>query len=159
MLAKLLVFIFIILPVFCFGAVDSVKVESDRLSYSGKSKNSIFEGNVVAYYQDLVIHADKMTVTFTEKKDVEKILCDGNVKIVKGDMYSLSESAEFKVKENVAILRKNVKVWQGENYLEGDEVILYNDDEKIVVNKSDTSRVKIIFNPEGEKIDIKSHKP
>lgn len=159
MLAKLLVFIFIILPVFCFGAVNSVKVESDRLSYSGKSKDSIFEGNVVAYYQDLVIHADKMTVTFTEKKDVEKILCDGNVKIVKGDMYSLSEFAEFKVKENVAILRKNVKVWQGENYLEGDEVILYNDDEKIVVNKSDTSRVKIIFNPEGEQIDIKSQKP
>lgn len=159
MLAKLLVFIFIILPVFCFGAVNSVKVESDRLSYSGKSKDSIFEGNVVAYYQDLVIHADKMTVTFTEKKDVEKILCDGNVKIVKGDMYSLSELAEFKVKENVAILKKNVKVWQGKNYLEGDEVILYNDDEKIVVNKSDTSRVKIIFNPEGEPIDIKSHKP
>lgn len=159
MLAKLLVFIFIILPVFCFGAVDSVKVESDRLTYSGKSKDSVFEGNVVAYYQDLVIHANKMTVTFTEKKDVEKILCDGNVKIVKKDMYSLSEFAEFKVKENVAILRKNVKVWQGENYLEGDEVILYNDDEKIVVNKSDTSRVKIIFNPEGEKIDIKSHKP
>lgn len=159
-MAKILIIMFMLLPVFCFGAVaDSVKIESDMLSYSGKSKDSVFEGNVVAYYQDIVIHADKMTVKFADKKDVEKIFCEGNVKIVKGEMYSLSENAEFDVKENIAVLKKNVKVWQGKNYLEGDEVILYNSEEKIVVNKSDTSRVKIIFSPEGEGIDTKSNKP
>ena len=159
MLVRVWALLFLMLPVFCFGAADSVKIESDKLNYSGKSKVSIFEGNVIAYYQDVVIYADKMTVTFTGEKDVENILCEGNVKVVKGEMYSLSEFAEFKVKENVAVLKKNVRVWQGENYLEGDEVTLYDDDERIVVNRSDNSRVKIIFRPEGEKIDAKSRKP
>lgn len=127
-----------------------VKVESDSLVFSGDSNISVFKGNVVAHYEDIVIKSDNMTVFFKKDKKVDRILSEGNVQITKGDLYSLSEYAEINVDLDNAILKKNVKVWQGQNYLEGDEVIIYNKDNKVIVNKGDNSRVKIIFFPESE---------
>ncbi|MBZ4671803.1 MAG: OstA family protein [Deferribacteraceae bacterium] len=134
-----------------FGAdKPSVKVESDSLVFSSDSNISVFKGNVVAHYEDIVIKSDNMTVFFKKDKKVDRILSEGNVQVTKGDLYSLSEYAEINVDLDNAVLRKNVKVWQGQNYLEGDEVIIYNKENRVIVNKGDNSRVKIIFFPESE---------
>ena len=43
-----------------------------------------------------------------------------------------------------------MKVWQGENYLEGEKVFIYYEEERIVVDKGTDKRVTIIFKPENE---------
>jgi lipopolysaccharide export system protein LptA len=143
------VLMFLLVNIAFSKEISSVKVESDSLVYSGDKNVSIFRGNVVAHYNDVTVKSDSMTVYFNKDKKVDKILCEGNVQVTRGDLYSLSEFADIDINTDKAVLRKNVKVWQGKNYLEGDEVIIYNKDSRVIVNKGESQRVKIIFYPEG----------
>lgn len=148
---KFIIILFVIFVGISFGDEKlPVKVESDSLVFSGDSNISVFKGDVIAHYKESVIKSDNMTVFFNKDKKVDRIICEGNVQITKGDMYSLSEYADIFVDLDKAILKKNVKVWQGENYLEGDEVIIYNKENRVIVNKGGNSRVKIIFFPKSE---------
>jgi lipopolysaccharide export system protein LptA len=137
--------------VLCFAEEKfPVNIEADGVKYFGKEQYSIFSGNVKATYKDMKLYADIMKVVFDSNKEVENIFCTGNVKMVKEGMYSLSKEAEIKVKENILILKGNAKVWQGENYLEGEEVIVYNNDNRVVVNRAENKRVKVIFYPDNK---------
>ena len=53
-------------------------------------------------------------------------------------------------KKKVAVITGNVKVWQGENYLEGEKVFIYYEEERIIVDKGTNKRVTIIFKPTDE---------
>ncbi len=129
-------------------AANSIQIKSDSLKYLGAENKSVFKGNVVVERDNMTIHADNMTVFFSEEREVNRILADGNVKITDEDMYSMSDKAEMFMQENVIKLIRNVKIWQGENYLEGDEVIIYNNEDRMEVRKGEESRVKIIYYPD-----------
>ncbi|MCA1932458.1 MAG: hypothetical protein LDL13_02630 [Calditerrivibrio sp.] len=150
MIGRLFLFLFITLGVCYAEDKFPVNIESDSVKYFGKEQYSIFNGNVKASYKDTKIFSDTMKVIFDSKKEIDKILCTGNVKMSKEGMYSLSREAEIQVKENILILRGDAKVWQGENYLEGNEVIVYNNDDRVVVNKSEKGRVKVMFFPDNK---------
>ncbi|MEF3254885.1 MAG: lipopolysaccharide transport periplasmic protein LptA [Deferribacterales bacterium] len=152
MLGNISRFIIILLVGIIVYAEDKfpVNIESDAVQYFGKEMYSIFTGNVKVTYKDMKVFADSMKVFFDSNREVDKIVCTGNVKMVREGMYSLSKEAEMKMKENVLILRGDAKVWQGENYLEGNEVIVYNNDNRVVVNKSESKRVRVIFYPDNK---------
>ncbi|MCX8084947.1 MAG: lipopolysaccharide transport periplasmic protein LptA [Calditerrivibrio sp.] len=127
-----------------------INIESDSVKYFGKEQYSLFIGNVRATHKEMKLFADEMKVVFDKNREVETIFCTGNVKMVKEGMYSLSKEAEIRLKENVLVLKGDAKVWQGENYLEGNEVIVYNNDNRVIVNKAENKRVKVIFYPDNK---------
>ncbi|AEI14641.1 OstA family protein [Flexistipes sinusarabici DSM 4947] len=146
---KLSVLFFIIVCISVAGAAQNkVKIESDSLKYFGNRNVSYFSGNVFVKSDNLTMHSDNMSVYFNDNREPEKIVAQGNVSITKQELYALSNKAEMLMNENVIKLSGDVRVWQGENYLEGQQVIIYNDENRIEVKKSDKSRVKIIFYPD-----------
>jgi len=146
---KLSVLFFIIVCISVAGAAQNkVKIESDSLKYFGNRNVSYFSGNVFVKSDNLTMHSDNMSVYFNDNREPEKIVAEGNVSITKQELYALSNKAEMLMNENVIKLSGDVRVWQGENYLEGQQVIIYNDENRIEVKKSDKSRVKIIFYPD-----------
>ncbi|TYB33322.1 MAG: lipopolysaccharide transport periplasmic protein LptA [Flexistipes sinusarabici] len=146
---KLSVLFFIIVCVSVAGAAQNkVQIESDSLKYFGEKNISYFTGNVVVKSDNMTIHSDNMSVYFNDNREPEKIVAEGNVSITRQEMYALSKKAEMLMNENVIKLSEDVRVWQGENYLEGQQVIIYNDENRIEVKKSEKSRVKIIFYPD-----------
>ena len=82
--------------------------------------------------------------------EVEKIKCVGNVNFKSDDIISISKKADLDQKKKLAIITGNVKVWQGENYLEGEKVLIYYEEERIIVDKGTDKRVTIIFKPNDE---------
>jgi lipopolysaccharide export system protein LptA len=65
-------------------------------------------------------------------------------------MYGVSEKAEVDLNTNIIKLIGNVRVWNNDNYLEGEEIIIYNNEERIDIVKKNNKRVKIIFTPDDK---------
>lgn len=133
----------------CINALkDSVKIESDSLKYFSDDNYSLFEGNVKAVYDDIIIYSKKMYVYMRENDEVDKIVCKGDVKIVKDDITSTAKEAEYDVDKDIFYLYGGVRIWQDNNYLEGEEIVYNNKTNEIQVKKGKNRRVIVIFKPE-----------
>lgn len=143
------------------SASSPVKIQSDGMKYFGNEKKSEFSGNVIAVSDDFTLTADHVTVFLNADMDVDKIICKGNVNFKNKDVISISEDAEVDQTIKTAVLSGGVKVWQGENFLEGDKVIMYYTDNRIIVDKGTDRRVTIIFRPDDKEkpFDAGSKKP
>ncbi len=159
---KFLKYIMILSFIFIVAAKNSpITIEADSLSVLGKENKAVFKGDVSVTYQTSKLKADEITVYYNKDKKPEKIICNGNVNFVDKKMYGVSEKAKMDLKTNVITMTGKVKVWNGDNYLEGEEIIIYNNEERIDIVKKNNKRVKIIFTPEGKEnfIGNKSGKP
>lgn len=126
-----------------------VKIQADEMRYYGSERKSTFHGNVVAVSDNYTLMSDDVEVFLNKDMDVSKIHCTGNVNFKSDDIVSISKKADLDHNKKVAIITGNVKVWQGENYLEGEKVFIYYEEERIVVDKGTDKRVTIIFKPEN----------
>ena len=146
-LLLLLSFIFLV-----SASEGHVEIEADALSIFGDENYSVFEGKVKAKYMNSIIKSDKMVVYFNNDKKIKEIVCEDNVHMSNDNITSISERAKVEVENRVIYLTGDVKVWQKDNYLEAEEIIIYYGSNRVVVNKSKDKRVLIIFKPEGERL-------
>lgn len=141
------------------SAKSQVKIQSDTMRYYGKDKKSVFSGNVVATSDNFTLTSDNVTVILGNDMEAERILCTGNVNFKSDDIVAVSKEAQVDQLKKEALLIGDVKIWQGENQLEGEQVTIHYEDNVIIVDK----RVRIIFNPDdnttGKNIGIKSSAP
>ncbi len=119
-----------------------IHVESNRMTSTEKSNSVVFTGEVDAKQGDVRIRTDEMTVFYTAaddtkaKKDdkkktsqqVEKLLCNGNVEITRGEWLGTAKKMVYLSKERQVILTDNAKAWQGQNMVSGDKIIYYLDE-------------------------------
>ncbi len=127
-----------------------VKIQANEMRYYGTERKSTFHGNVVAVSDNYTLTSDDIVVFLNKDMDVSKIQCTGNVNFKSDDIVSISKRADLDHNKKVAVITGDVKVWQGENYLEGEKVFIYYEEERIVVDKGTEKRVTIIFKPENE---------
>lgn len=130
---------------------EPIQIEADNMKYYGEQQMSYFTGNVVVIRGGMRMTSDEMEVFFTETKEVKEIFSKGNVKIEQEGLLALSGQARIFQTEQKVVLTENARVWQGDNYLEGDKVTLFNESDKLFVDKGDDNkRVKIIIAPQKE---------
>ena len=138
-------FFFFVFKLSCVA--EKINITSDKMEVYEDKKVIIFTGNVEATQRDVKIWADKLYVYYNAtkegKKEVNKIVGIGNVKIIKGKVWkAFSGKAEYLKKEDKLILEDNPKIWYGEDLVEGDVVIIYfNQGKSEVLSKGD-GRVK-----------------
>ena len=132
---------------------------------SDQKNNSVFfSGKVEAAQDDVVIHADEMTVFYindkgdkealkssssNSSKNIKRLWAVGNVEITKEEWVATGDSAEYFESERKIVLIGNTKVWQDNNLVTGDKFIMYLDEEKSIVesNGENKERVKAFFYP------------
>ena len=152
-----------------------IQIEADRME-SVQEQNLIkFSGNVVAKQDDLIIHADQMTVDYVKlptesrpgamgdttggsaQQKINKIIATGNVKIVQKDWVAVGNTMDYIANERKVILTGNAKTWQGKNMVAGDTIILYLDEGKSVVERSkeEGGRVKALIYPDSQPAETK----
>lgn len=119
----------------------------------------VFSGHVEARQDDVVIFADKMTVVHAgaprgqnkgesdKNNDISKIVAEGHVKIIKGEWTATGLSLEYFAEGKRVILTGGVKVWQKDNMIEGERIVLNLEDGKSVVERG-SERVKAFIYPE-----------
>jgi len=140
-----------------------IHIEADRMESDHQREAVLFAGNVEASQGDLLIRADEMTVFYAKpreangpgaEKSIDNLHATGNVKIVKQDWAATGDVVEYKADERKVVLTGNTRVFQDNNTVSGDRVVLFLDEGKSVVEKQGTDeggRVKAFFYPETEK--------
>lgn len=150
--------IIIIISILCAGmafaqtnaAKSPVKIQANSMQYYGNQNKSSFKGQVVATSSEYTLTADAVDVFFTETNEVSKIGCQGNVNFKSTDILAVSNTANLDQNTKIIELSGEVKIWQGENYLEGENVNIQYETKEIIVDKKEKTdgedeRVIIIF--------------
>jgi lipopolysaccharide export system protein LptA len=132
-----------------------VTVDSDKMERFGKEGLVIFTGNVVARQNGSVQYADRMEVYLDEKGDrILRTVSTGNVRIVMKDCRTgTARRAEYHDLEQRVVLSGNARVWQDDNVVTGDNIVIYLSQDRAVAESSNNERVKGIFYPREANAD------
>ena len=146
------------------GAVDTngrandertqpVTVDSDKMERFGKESLVVFTGNVVARQDGSVQYADRMEVYLDEKGDrILRTVSTGNVRIITRDCRTgTARRAEYHDLEQRVVLSGNARVWQEDNVVSGDSVVIYLSQDRSVVQGGNQERGKAIFSSRDDK--------
>lgn len=118
----------------------------------------IFSGNVVGIWGDVQITSDILEVYNSEdKKETEEIVAIGNVDVVRGEKRAKGDRAVYLDKLQKIILTGTPKAiaWEGNDIIEGREMIFLIDKDRFVVNE----RVRVkLFPKEKDKEKKKKEK-
>lgn len=150
------------------SANGPIHVEADRMESDQANEAVLFTGNVEARQGDMLISAERMTVHYRkngaangsvsrESKSIESLVAEGEVKLTRQDWIAAGDRLEFKSEERKVVLTGNTRVWQDNNMVTGDRVVLYLDEGRSVVENrehEEGGRVKAFFYPEADKNKI-----
>lgn len=141
-----------------------IEILSDEVRYLNNESKAIFSGEVEATQEDSKMWCDQMTVYFNKsveksaKQDldnnkIDRILLDGNVRLESKEDKASSDHGEYKVKEDIFILRDNVILIQKKNTMYGDELVYRRKTgESLLKSKTqgNKKRVKAVIIPESD---------
>jgi len=132
-----------------------ITVDSDKMERYGKESLVIFTGNVVARQNNSVQYADRMEVYLDEKGDrILRTVSTGNVRIITRDCRTgTARRAEYHDLEQRVVLSGSARVWQEDNVVSGETIVIYLSQDRSVVQGGKQERVKAIFYPRGDQLD------
>ncbi len=106
-----------------FFQIDSARKNEDGLFFPDSYKKNEFE------YDTLTISADSMEAI--RGVEEEKYIFNGNVQIVRGNVFARSEKAIFFKTSDMFFLEGNPIVWYDSTQLHGDSIIVYVPDNEL----------------------------
>lgn len=116
-------------PNLAFGNSDNsdkpVEIEADSLAVNQNDGTAEFSGNVKIVQGDMIVQAPKVLVEYTEdQSEVKRLEASGGVTIVSGEDAAESETADYRVKDQVIVMTGAVTIVQGPNTLSSDKVTI-----------------------------------
>ena len=122
-------------------------ITSERMTVQGKTRKAIFEKSVVFTREDMVIHADRMTVFFKKEKsektknssgnsfeeDLDIIEAEGSVVIEKSDGNATSGRAIYYKDEDKVLLTESPVAWQNGTRVTGTRMTIFLKEERSIV--------------------------
>jgi lipopolysaccharide export system protein LptA len=122
------------------AAEAPIHIEANHMTSTEKTNSVVFTGDVDAKQGDVRIRSDEMIVHYSEanqqgnegeqkvSQQVEKLICNGNVEITRGEWLGTSKHMVYLSQERQVILTGNAKAWQGQNVVTGEKIIYYLDE-------------------------------
>jgi lipopolysaccharide export system protein LptA len=138
-----------------------IHIEADRMESYENRNQVIFKGRVEARQADMVIQAEQMTVfyhptpeetTGVRGQRISKVLAQGSVRVKKEEWVATGQTLDYFAQERRAVLTGEAKVWQDNNMITGNQVTLYLDEGRTVVERSreEGERVRAFIYPNAE---------
>ena len=125
-----------------------LEITSNRLESDGGLRQIVFLGNVVAKQAGLTIKTSQLVVSYQGKNNqVSRVEAIGDVTITKDDRIATGGRGVYEVGKETIIMTDSPRVQQGENFLEGDEIVFFLNEDISVVKSKAGSRVKAFLAP------------
>jgi lipopolysaccharide export system protein LptA len=133
------------------GSREPVEISSDRLEADDAARTLVFIGHAVATQGDVTINGDRLTIYYAAAGgDVDRIVAEGNVRIVQGARLATGGKAEYFRVEDRMVMTGSPRVSEGKNSVQGEEIVLYLKENRSVVKGGQGGRVNAVFQPKGE---------
>lgn len=132
-----------------------VTVDSDKMERFGRESLVVFTGNVVVRQENAVQYADRMEIYLDEKGNrILRTVSTGNVRIITRDCRTgTARRAEYHDLEQRVVLSGSARVWQEDNVVSGESIVIYLSQDRSVVQGGTQERVKAIFHPRNDSRD------
>ena len=129
-----------------------IVIDADRMEAFKKDGLVVFSGNVIAKQENSVQTADRMEVYLDDKGErVLRIISTGNVKIVTEDCRTgTARRAEYYDDDQRLLLIGDAKVWQEDNVVTGERIVMHLADDRSEVEAGPQGRVKSVFYPKRD---------
>jgi outer membrane protein assembly factor BamD len=131
-----------------------INITADRMDSFQRENRVIFEGNVVVRQDDTYIYAQRITAELAPEKEgggIRQVVAAGEVRITKKDRVAICERAEFDHISRTISLWGNPKIWQGSDWIDGEQVVVNLNEEKMTILGSEEKRVSAVLHPKDEK--------
>lgn len=134
---------------FKVGDTDQpIDITSDLVETDTKDSLITFKGNVTARQRDMVIYADFVEAVISQDgKAIEKVTAGGNVKIQQGLRVANCGKAVYYNLEKKVVLTGEPRVWEGENMVSGEEIVVDMDRDRVEVKGGSAGRGKAKISP------------
>ena len=144
--------------------ITPVKVTADTMRYFGSERKISLNGNVAAISEQYSLLAQTVDVFTNEANEITQIQGKGNVNFKSEDISAVADNAQLDQLKKTVIMRGNVRVYKGENYLQGEYVSIQYETQEILIQGasgelygengegrtvSGDERVTVIFNPDS----------
>ncbi|MBN2705908.1 MAG: outer membrane protein assembly factor BamD [Deltaproteobacteria bacterium] len=107
-----------------------------------------FGGKVIAKQKDMVLYADKVINYFDmQTRKLIRAVAVGDVKLNQADKFVTCERAELNQAERKVTLTGNPVMWQGENRVSGERVVVYLDQSQAEVFSGKEGKAKVRIEP------------
>jgi lipopolysaccharide export system protein LptA len=139
-----------------------IVIHSNSLEVDQQKKVIVFDGRVRAKTEDMVIDCEKMFVYYlgsptskessVDSSKIDKIIALGNVAVSRSDgsMARAGKAVYYQGEEKI-VLTENPCVQQGQDVVEGHKIIIFLNENRSIVEGSETKRVKATIFPKEEK--------
>ena len=135
-------------PTKLFDTGQPIDITSDSVETFVKDNLIVFKGNVTARQKDMVIYADALEALIIEDgKGIEKVTADGNVKIQQGLRVANCQKAIYYNLDRKVVLTGDPRVYEGENMVSGDEIIVDIERNRVEVKGGPGGRGKVKIQP------------
>jgi len=145
------------------GASGPIVIHANALEADNANKKITFNGDVRAEREDFIINCQTMVVHYTGKAaeaagadrkpegGIDRIVAIGGVRIerVQGGTAT-SDEAVYYEKEGKVILTGNPVLKQANDVIEGERVVFFMNDDRVVVEGSEAKRVKAVVFPRDD---------
>ena len=129
-----------------------VEVTARHLEIRKPQRLAIFTGEVIAKQGDITLYCDKLTVFSAPVEDqVDRMEAFGHVRVVQLDRTATADQAIYRQQLGTLLLIGNAVVHQGQNQVSGDEITVYLQEDRSVVEGKEDGRVRAILFPEQKK--------
>lgn len=127
-----------------------IEISAERLEASDVAKSLVFIGNAVAKQGDVTISGDRLTISYKgDGGDVDRVLAEGNVRIVQKGRVATGGRVEFFRAEERMVLTGSPRISEGSNAIQGEEIILFLKENRSEVRGGQSGRVNAVFQPQS----------
>ncbi len=107
-----------------------------------------FIGDVVAVQGDATLYAEEMVLTRDRQtRQVVRIEAYRQVRIEQGERLARGQKAVFDRIRNEMVLTGSPRISQGEDFVEGEEIVVFLDSDRSIVRSKGDGRVRAVFHP------------
>lgn len=113
---------------YCYGATP-LNIISDSLTISKNNQTAIFDGGVIAFFDNIKLLSTKLIIYYdaenTKQKQIKKIIIPQMVKAIKMDTNEIivADKAEYDNETKKLILIGNVQIQKENNIISADRLI------------------------------------
>lgn len=121
-----------------FGGKGPVNVQSETMSVFNKKGLAIWRGSVVATQAEATLKCDELEAAYDEKGagNVTMLIARGNVHLTQPGRVVKSARATFDNRTRTLTFTGAPRVFEGENTLEGERIVVFVDDDRVEVAKA-----------------------
>ncbi len=134
-----------------FSLSKAISINSDTMEYDNRANMAVFNGNVVARQDDIVMFANTMNVFYSENGGLTRVEAKGDVRVVQGDRVATGSSIVFDNATQTIVATGNPRVWQGDNVVHGRKITVFLKEERTVVESEPNSRASATIYPDSDK--------